>query len=198
MIRLVLLCALAAGHVTSALAAEPLVEVRKSFTIEGKPVPPEIFGDFGDAMMSDNRPIIVTVDARAAIGSNRYFDPITKNGDWIEQKKPANSPGASQETMAYKFVGAASNGLLVVLASWSGGGTGVFYTLHVVDAVSKTAFDEDGTKYKRLDLTLVRSYILGDRWQGDVKLSGNNIRITTTASRSERGPAPVTLQAQRP
>src|SRR5271167_1124100 len=42
-------------------------EVRKSFTIGGKPIPPEIFADFGDAMMSDNRPIVVTVDANAAI-----------------------------------------------------------------------------------------------------------------------------------
>jgi hypothetical protein len=31
----------------------------------------KIFADFGDAMMSDNRPIVVTIDANAAIDSNR-------------------------------------------------------------------------------------------------------------------------------
>ena len=63
-----------------ALAADPLAEARKSFTIGGKPIPPEIFSDFGDAMMSDNRPIVVTIDALAAIDYNCYFDPITKKG----------------------------------------------------------------------------------------------------------------------
>lgn len=200
MIRLVLflLCTLVGGYATAAIAADPLGELRKSFTVQGKPVPPEVFGDFGDAMMSDNRPIVVTVDALAAIGSNRYYDAITKNGDWIEQKKPGNSGAQGAEAMAYRFVGATGNGLLVVLASWMGGGTGVFYTLHVVDAAWKPAFDEDGTKYRRLDLSLVRSYILGDRWEGEVKISGNAIRITTTASRAERSLSPVTLQAQRP
>ncbi len=198
MIRLVFVCLLAAGYATAAVAADALDEVRKSFTIKGQPIPPEIFGDFGDATISDNRPIIVTVDALAAVGSNRYYDPITRNGDWVEQKKPGNTGPQGVETMAYRFVGATANGLLVVLASWSGGGTGVFYTLHVVDVAWKPAFDEDGSKYRRLDLSLVRSSILGDRWEGDVKISGNAIRITTTASRSERGTAPVTLQARRP
>jgi hypothetical protein len=58
--------------------------VRKSFTIGGKPIPPEIFADFGDAMSADNWPIVVTIDANAAIDSNRYFDPIKTNGQWVE------------------------------------------------------------------------------------------------------------------
>jgi len=63
----------------TAFAAEPLDEVRTSSTIGGTPIPPEIFADFGDAMMSDTRPIVVTIDANAAIDSNRYADPIKTN-----------------------------------------------------------------------------------------------------------------------
>ncbi len=177
----------------------PLDEVRKSFTIGGKPIPPEIFGDFGDAMMSDNRPLIVTVDALAAIGSNRYYDPIKTVGDWVEQEKPQNKGLNGIETMSYKFIGATDNGLLVVVASWTGGGTGIFYWLHVVDASWEPAFDEDGSNYQRLDLTLVRSYILGDRWQGEVRISGNTIRVITASSLGGHGVSPATsLQARRP
>ena len=43
-------------------AAGPLDEVRKSFTIGGQPIPPVTLADFGDAMMSDSRPIVVTID----------------------------------------------------------------------------------------------------------------------------------------
>ena len=69
--------------------------------------------------------------------------------------------------------------MLVFLAAWSGGGSGTFYYLHILDAASNRAFDEDGSTYSRVDLTLVRTYILGDRWQGDVSVSGNSIPVAT-------------------
>ena len=168
MLRAILLLTMLLASL-SAPAADALDELRASFTIGGKPVPPEVFGEFGDAMMSDNRAIVVGIDALTALDSNRYADPIKRNGAWIEQMKPQNTGINGAETEAYKFIGAAANGLLVVLASWSGGGTGAFYTLHIVDAAWANAFDEDGARYRRLVLTPVRSVILGDRWQGDVR-----------------------------
>jgi hypothetical protein len=179
-------------------AAGPLDEVRKSFTIGGKPIPPEIFADFGDAMMSDSRPIVVTIDANTAIDSNRYADPIKTNGRWVEQIKPGSGSFNGPETMSYEYRGVTSNGLPVVLAAYSGGGSGTFTYLHILDAASNRAFDEDGSSYPRLDLTLERTYILGDRWQGDVRISGNSVRIVTEASLGGHGVSPVTIEARRP
>jgi hypothetical protein len=73
--RVLVFLALYCGSAAIAFAADPLDEVHKSFTIGGKPIPPEIFADFGDAWMSDSRPIVVTIDANEAIDSNRYADP---------------------------------------------------------------------------------------------------------------------------
>ena len=181
-----------------ALSADPLAEARESFTIGGKPIPPEIFADFGDAMISDNRPIIVAIDANAAIDSNRYADPIKTNGRWVEQSKPGSGSFNGPETMSYEYRGATANGLLVFLAAWSGGGSGTFYTLHILDAASVPAFDEDGSTYSRLTLTLIRTYVLGDRWQGDVTISGNSVRVVTEASLGGHGASPVTIEARRP
>jgi hypothetical protein len=141
------------GSAAVAFAGDQLNEARKSFTIGGKPVPPEIFADFGDAMMSDSRPIVVTIDANAAIDSNRYADPIKMNGRWVEQMKAGSGSLNGPETMSYEYRGATANGLLVFLAAWSGGGSGTFYYLHILDAASNRAFDEDGSAYSRLDLT---------------------------------------------
>ena len=47
-------------------------------------------------------------------------------------------------------------------------------------------------------LTLVRTVILGDRWEGDVSISGNSVRIVTDASHAERRPGSVTIDARRP
>jgi hypothetical protein len=166
--------------------------VRKSFTIGGKPVPPEIFADFGDAMMSDSRPIVVTIDSNAAIDSNRYADPIKTNGRWVERMKAGSGSLNGPEAMAYEYSGATANGLPVFLAAWSGGVSGTFYYLHILDA----AFDEDGSTYSRLNLTLVRTYVLGDRWQGDVSISGNSVRVATSASLGGHGVSPVTIEAR--
>ena len=196
--RILIFLALYCGSATTAFAADPLDEVRKSFTIGGKTIPPEIFADFGDAMMSDSRPIVVTIDAKAAIDSNRYPDPIKTNGRWVEQARPGSGSFNGPETMSYEFRGPTANGLLVFLATWSGGGSGTFYYLHILDAASTRAFAEDGSTYLRLDLTLVRTVILGDRWEGDVRISGNSVRIVTDASHAERRVGSVTIDARRP
>jgi hypothetical protein len=199
MLRLILvILALFCGTATTAFAADPLDEVRRSFTIGEKSNPPEIFGDFGDAMMSDNRPIVVTIDANAAIDSNRYADPIKTNGHWVEQIKLGSGGFNGPETMSYEFRGATANGLLVFLVSWTGGGSGTFYYLHILDAASNRAVDEDGSTYSRIDLTLVRTYILGDRWQGDVSISGDSVRIVTDSSLGGHGAKSVTIDARRP
>jgi hypothetical protein len=97
----VLVLALCSGLPVAGFAADPLDEVRRSFTIGGKPIPPEIFADFGDAIMSDSRPIVVTIDAGAAIDSNRYADPITTKGRWVEQTKLGSALFNGPETMSY-------------------------------------------------------------------------------------------------
>ena len=88
--------------------------------------------------------------------------------------------------------------MLVFLVAWSGGGSGRFYDLHILDAAPNRAFDEDGSTYSRLDLTLVRTYILGDRWQGDVSISGNSVLVVTASSLGGHGVASVTIEARKP
>jgi hypothetical protein len=157
-----------------------LKELRQSFTIRGKPVPPEIFADFGDADLADSGAIRVTIDLLAALGSNLYGDEITASpGGWISQKKTV-ADGAQKltEETSYKFDGVTRNGLLVVTAAFSGGGSGDFFTLHILDAAASRAFDSEGKLYDRLNLTIVRSIPLGDRWDGDVKIAGDRIAIT--------------------
>jgi hypothetical protein len=69
--------------------ASLIAEVRQSFTLKGERIPPEIFRDFGDGNLADSQLIWVTVDVRAAIGSNLYADDIKQNGDWVIQRKAA-------------------------------------------------------------------------------------------------------------
>jgi hypothetical protein len=54
----------------------------------------------------------VTIDANAAIDSNRYADPIKTNGRWVEQIKLGSGAFNGPETMSYEFRGATANGML--------------------------------------------------------------------------------------
>jgi hypothetical protein len=173
-----------------------LAEVRHAFTLHGKPIPPEIFRDFGDGDLADSvGSIWTTVDLDAAVGSNLYYDDITVDHRSAMQKKT----GSNEET-GYVYIGATDNGLLVAVASYSGGGSGSFITLHIMDLAATRAFDNDGKVYTRIALTNLRSIALGDRWDGDVTITGNTIRVVTTRN----GPAddsarpPMTIEAKRP
>jgi hypothetical protein len=205
-------CCAAFALIATALASLPasaddtpstaalLSEARRALTINGKPIPPEIFGDFGDGDMADSGPIWVTVDINAATGSNLYFDDIKQDGKWVSQKKTDTKAGTQEET-GYSYYGATANGLLVAVASYSGGGSGNFITLHILDLAAARAFDSDGKIYDRINLSNVRSIALGDRWNGEIKIDKNIIRVTTT----RKGPADdsgkrqtMTIEAKRP
>ena len=182
-------------------AALLVSEVRERFTVGGEPIPPEIFRDFGDVNMADSQPIWVTVDVRAAIGSNQYADEIIRNGDWIVQRKPAPQTLNGAEYSTYRYIGATENGLLVVLSSYSGGGTGQFVNLHLLSIEAVPAFDSTGGVYDRLNLTNLRGIALGDRWDGEVRVTRNSIRVVTT----RKGPADrtgsreeMTIEARKP
>ena len=185
-----------AADQAAASTAALLAEVRHAFTLHGKPIPPEIFRDFGDGDLADSvGSIWMTVDLDAAVGSNLYYDDITVDHRSAMQKKT----GSNEET-GYVYIGATDNGLLVAVASFSGGGSGSFITLHIMDLAAAKAFDNDGKVYTRIALTNLRSIALGDRWDGDVTITGNTIRVVTTRN----GPAddsarpPMTIEAKRP
>ena len=179
-----------------ALAASSLDELRRSFTLDGKPVPPDVFRDFGDADLGDSLPSVVAIDVKAAIDSNRYGNPIARRGGWVTQIRPAAGSLNGAEETGYRFIGATKNGLIAAIATLSGGGSGVFATLHVLDASLAAGFDGDGKRYGRVDLAVLRSVVLGDRWQGEAAIAGDTIRIATTKTPAEG--VPKSIEAKRP
>jgi hypothetical protein len=186
-----------------AATAALVAEIRRSFTVHGKPIPPEIFRDFGDGDMADSGSIWVTVDVAAATGSNLYYDPIKQDGGVVAQTKTDPKNDAWERT-SYNFIGSTDNGLLVVVAGYSGGGSGDFMTLHILDLTAVRAFEDgDGKsddKHWRVNLTVVRNIALGDRWDGGVAIKKNAIVVTTAHSgpADDKGRPTMTIMAVRP
>ncbi len=165
-------------------------------------MPPEVFDDFGDDDLADSdHSIRVTIDLLAAVGSNLYADAVTQaGGGWLTQKKVTEGVEKRAEEISYKFIGATENGLLAVVAGYNGGGSGTFYTLHILDATAGRAFDGEGKLYDRLDLTDLRNVILGDRWGGDIAINGDIVSVTTAPDSLAFNPSRATMaiEARRP
>jgi len=196
--RAALAFVLISAFAAPAPAADRLDEVRRSFKIDGKPIPPRIFADFGAATLSDSRPIAVTIDALVGVDSNRYFGAITQNGAWFKQSVSLPDARKDVETISYGYYGATRDNLLVVLTCYNGGGSGRFYALNILDAAWGSGFDDDGKSYQRLDLTILRSVALGDRWAGEIKITGNSIHVATTGSLPGQDMKPKDLEARPP
>jgi hypothetical protein len=170
---------------------DALKELRRSFTIDHKPIPPEVFADFGDADIADSLSIRVTIDLFAAMGSNLYFEDIAASPQgWVSQKRAA----PNVEETSYKFDGVTRSGLIVVTTGFSGGGSGDFFTLHILEAAPARAFDSDGKLYDRLNLTVLRSIALGDRWSGEIKIAGDTIEVLTAPSEIKHNDRPAGVQ----
>jgi hypothetical protein len=180
-----------------------LKELRQTFTIDHKPVPPQVFADFGDSDMADSGSIRVTIDLLAAMGGNLYFGDIKGSpGGWLSQKiGVAAGDSKPTEEIGYQFDGVTRNGLIVVTAAYSSGGSGDFIYLHILDAAPARAFDSEGKLYDRLNLTVLRSVPLGDRWQGEIKITGDAIAIVTAPTEIKHNDRPAgtqRIQAVRP
>ena len=118
----------------------------------------------------------------------------------MDRSEKVGQNGSGGEETAYKFVGAAANGLVVVIATYNGGGSGYFTTLHILDVVAARAFDDEGKLAWQVDLTLLRSVVLGDRWDGEVGIANNTICTYSTArsgpTNESGAPPPMTSSTE--
>ncbi len=163
-----------------ALPPGSLDELRRNFTLGGSPIPPFVFRDMGDGNPADIKPILVSVDAWAAIDSNQYAVAVQTRDGWTSQTTQPSGADKSTETERYRYLGATPDGLLVaVTVNSTSGGTYAPATLHVFDAAVAKAFDPDGKGYDRLDVTTLANYPLGDGWTGKATLSGDIVTIET-------------------
>jgi hypothetical protein len=192
-----------AGGVSAAQAGDRLGELRHTFTLDRKPIPPEIFADFGDDDLSDpGTSLRVTIDLLAAMGRTLYSGAVgTAPDGWVTQTRVTGGAATAGERTSYKFIGATRNDLLVVLVDYTFAGSGSYYTLHIMDAAPGHAFDSAGKLYDRLNLTVVRNIPLGDRWKGSIDIVADTITIVTEPgepNNANGSRATQRFEAQRP
>lgn len=159
---------------------EILEEANTSFTFQEKPIHPGLVKEFLSWISDPGDSTTVTVDVSAR-HRNEYNEKeveIGKNGSVLVRL-------SKREYFSYKRLGKLSNGLHVLLMSESDGGSGVFKDLFFIKFEEGEAYSDEGIKYSRLLMSIVRSHVLGDRDDGKIKVLADKVILGKTKYRKD-------------
>ncbi len=166
-----------------ALAGEALDEANSAFTYKGLPVHPFLVKEFLNWLSDDRPPMITTVDVSAAFNTNKYQnDEVENQDDWwgVEWQEDLEITTAYC-SFGYQWLGKLEDGTHVLeVADW-GGGSGVFMDLLFV-TFSEGEILWKGKKEKQLLMSIVGTYTLGDRYEGEIKVLPNKVIIPASSS----------------
>lgn len=134
--------------------------------------------------LSDSLPVTGAFDLEGAMNSNKFcesFDIDTTNDGLTWYRKTTKKDGETKAEFAYTYVGASPLGIhMVRTADWGGGSTGVFCDVLLL-ALEPDRVVEPQNKERpfrdRILLKCLGHIALGDRYEGVVKLKGNQLHI---------------------
>jgi uncharacterized protein len=147
--------------------------------------------------ISDHGDQVVAINLIDSQGSNRYFGDVETRrdgaGTYVSYRTPGDEPGERDAEFGYTHVGRTAAGIDVLRTRDSGGGSGVFEGLLLVKLErSETGGELRPTGGKTQTFTFKKPLLLlrrlgeiglGDRWDGDIKVTGDQIAIG-----KDRGP----------
>jgi len=181
----ILICAIGV-LATSSIATMQLNEANAKFTYKGKPIHPFLVGKFYNWMSDKRPPIVTTVDVASSFDTNEYqLSTIEKRGNWwFSEKKEGLKDITLYEAFGYRWLGRLANGCHVIEMFENGGGSGAFTDLLLIKFSEGTIMRDD-KKDKQLLMTVVGTYTLGDRYDGDIKVYPDKVIIPP--SKDQRG-----------
>lgn len=145
-------------------------------------VHPKIIQDLS-TWLSDRGDQVVAISLSDAQGSNRYFGDVAVND--VDGQCSFVYTEEEGQRFGYRYIGMTESGVHVLYTSDWGGGSGVFtqlmlltiafdYGIDCCDWDTQTAIRVDR---KRLLVKKLGEIILGDRWSGQLSVSGNDLHI---------------------
>lgn len=190
----VLLTALASTASAPAQPAAPVRTIETGYSFTRAPfVSPRILQEM-DTWISDTGDLVVAINLTDANDSNRF----STWGDEVEARESAGrcpfvwwrqAPEAdahSRESFGYRYIGLTDSGVQVLETASSGGGSGTFVGLLFLavergHGVAHDAERKDGgvvrADRERIVLRKLGTIGLGDRWDGELRVVGNDLFI---------------------
>jgi hypothetical protein len=182
--------ATAQKRVRSSLLRQQLNELNQKFTYRGKAIHPRAIKDLVSWIGGAPFPGTTALAVAGTFESDRYF------GDYETQKERTVFIDLAQKYLeeegwfAYRYLGRLANGYHVLQTSESGGGTGVFGYLLLIEAAIDFEYGDHGELRPLLVLKRRGEFNLGDGYLGKVKIlpKENTILIGADVNSDGRPP----------
>lgn len=175
-----------------------LDEANRDFTYKGKPINPLAIQELG-MWLSDTLPGPVAIDLAGTYETNRYFGEYTREKDGtvtinLNTTNPTASKDDNKGWFSYRRIGTLPNRIQVLETAASGGGSGIFMSLLLVQFAADYEYGEDGARRDRVVIRRTGEFGLGDRYQGTVTIKGNTIEIGADARVGGEKPRTIRIQ----
>ena len=207
-----LVAALAGAAIARPVQPVPTIEVGTSFT-RAPFVNPRLLHEMA-GWLSDTGDLVVAINLTDANDSNRFstwgdeVEAVESSGRcpfvWWRQAPEADAH--SRESFGYRYVGMTDSGVQVLKTASSGGGSGTFVDLLFLaiergHGIAADAEPEDGgvirADRERVVLRKLGAIVLGDRWDGELRVRGNELFIGRDEGWFENHPDFTERQAER-
>ncbi|MBN2584102.1 MAG: hypothetical protein JXL80_13635 [Planctomycetes bacterium] len=161
-----------------------LLEARKSFTYQGKPIPPFFLADFhgGDEAPdfwlreTGDRIAAVAVEGLFFTRDGSYADASVTMGDFVRFSLPGDD-GRDRLNFGYRFLGTSPSGVTVLEYYGNTGGSGTPIGIVLVRFEIETVGATRAEKRERLVMRFIGEYCWGDRVYRDAELDGNVLKL---------------------
>ena len=172
--------------VTPLMASDQIEEANAKFTYKGNPMHPFLVREFSNWLSDYRPPVVTTVDVTAAFDTNKYQQSDIKKRDdwWFVEEEEMDGDIRLYESFDYHWLGKLADDTHVLETGSSGGGSGFFMDLMFIKFSEGEIFWE-GKKTKQLLMSIVGTYSLGDRYNGDIKVYPD--RVFVPASEGQFG-----------
>ncbi len=188
LVMLSLVSAIAMPSDATAASSNLIEEANKSFTYLGKPIHPFLMQKMQNWLSDDRPPITIAVDVKAAYDTNEFSnDSIKTEEGWYRAEREEEYGDVREyEMCSYKWHGKLGDKLHVVEFGSSGGGSGFFMDLLLVQFREGT-ISREGKIEDQLVMEIKGTYSLGDRYDGEIKVYPDRIVIPKSADQRGGG-----------
>jgi len=180
-------------------ASDQLDEANATFSYKGKPIHPFLVKEFSNWISDDRPPVVTRVDAAAAFDTKEYPQSgiEARNEWWFAEQQEKDGIVTLYESFGYHWLGRLANGIHVIEAGASGGGSGFFMDLILLRFTEGEIILEN-TKEKQLLMSLVGIYSLGDRYEGDIKVFPEKVFIPASKRQAGGGSVEKDIELKFP
>ena len=162
-------------------------EADSQFSYQGQPIHPGLVQEFSSWISDTELPTTISVDV-AAPHRNEYMESDVRAASGKRVCLDSRDIATDQKDggwFCYEWLGKLNNGLHVLKTADGGQFGGIFLNLFFVRFDKGEGYTQEGEKRERLLMTIARTFVLGDRDDGEIEVQADKVIVGKSRYREQ-------------